>query len=244
MIEDTANDFRFPTQMKTTTQRLRSLCATPLMTGNKVLGVVRISAVTPGIFNSDHLRLLDVFSNLGSVTLKNLLLYAKMEEMAIHDSLTGLYLNRHFKESFSQERRRADHGRQSFSLIMIDVDYFKQCNDDYGHSAGDIVLKDIAAIIQSCIEPLDFAARYGGEEFIVMLPNKNKKEAMDVAEQIRSEIEIHSFVFRRNEVRVTASLGVVSYPEEAGSEEDLLRMVDQHLYHAKRLGRNRVCGNL
>jgi diguanylate cyclase len=229
--------------VKTISQRPRSICANPLMTGNKVLGVVRASAASPNIFSTDDLRLLDIFSNLGSVTLKNLLLYAKMEEMAVHDSLTGLYLNRYFKERLSEERRRADYGRKLFSLIMIDVDHFKKCNDNYGHSAGDIVLKNIASIILSCLESVDLAARYGGEEFIVLLPNKNKKEASAVAEAIRLKIETHPFIFRRVETHVTASLGVVAYPEEGGDEEELLRKVDQCLYHAKRLGRNRVCGN-
>jgi len=244
MIEDTANDFRFPAERITSTQHPRSICANPMMIGNKVLGVVRVSAVEAGIFSAEDLRLLDIFSNLSSVTLKNILLYAKMEEMAIQDSLTGLYLNRYFKERFFEERRRADHGRKSFALIMIDVDHFKQCNDDYGHSAGDIVLKSIASIILSCLEPVDLAARYGGEEFIVLLPNKNKKEAMAVAEEMRSKIQAYPFVFRRVDVHITASFGVVDYPQEVGTEEELLRTADRYLYRAKSLGRNRVCGNL
>jgi len=244
LIADTANDFRFSAEPLTTASRPRSVCANPMMTGNKVLGVVSASAMKPGIFNTEDLRLLDIFSDLGSVTLKNLLLHARMEEMATHDGLTGLYLNRYFKERFSEEWRSADDRRGSFALIMMDVDFFKKCNDTYGHSAGDIVLKNIASIIRSCLDFKDCAARYGGEEFIVLLPDKNKKEAMAVAEQIRSKIEAHPFVFRRIKARTTVSLGVVAYPEKTGTDEALLRMADEALYRAKSLGRNRVCGDL
>ena len=243
MIEDARSDFRFPTDLKGDARPLRSVCASPLMTGNKVLGVVRVSGALPGMFNTDDLRLLDIFSSLGAVTLKNLLLYAKMEEMAIHDGLTGLYLKRFFEDKLAEEKRRADYSRTSFSLVLIDIDNFKRYNDDYGHSAGDIVLKNIAGVLSEYLEPTDLAARYGGEEFVALLPNKNKKEARAAAEKLRGAIESAKFVFRRVEGKVTASLGVVTYPEDGRSEEELLQSADRYLYQAKHLGRNRVCGS-
>ena len=244
LIDDASNDFRFPPEKSSTARPVRSVCATPMMSGNKVLGVLRVSADEPKAFSTEDMRLLDIFSSLGSISLKNLLLYAKMEEMAVHDGLTGLYLNRYFRQVYAEERRKADHGRSPFALIMMDIDHFKSCNDDYGHAAGDIVLKNIAKIIASCLGPADFAARYGGEEFIAFLSNKNEKQAMTVAESIRAKIEAHLFIFRRIRVCVTASFGVVSYPEALGTEEELLKIADQKLYHAKLNGRNRVCGNL
>ena len=243
MIEDARNDFRFPADVKLESRPLRAVCASPLMTANKVFGVVRASASSPGLFNTDDLRLLDIFSSLGSVTLKNLILYAKMEEMAIHDGLTGLYLKRSFEERLAEEKKRADHNRSSFGLISIDIDYFKRYNDEYGHSAGDIVLKNIAAILLDCLEPTDLAARCGGEEFMALLPNRNEKETRAAAEKMRAMIEKTKFVFRRVEGRVTASLGVVTYPDTSRSEVELLRNADKYLYQAKRLGRNRVCGS-
>ena len=243
MIEDSRNDFRFPAETRLEYQRLRSVCASPLMTGNKILGVVRASASAQGVFNADDLRLLDIFSNLGSVTLKNLLLYTRMKEMAIHDSLTGLYLKRYFEERLSEEKKRADYNKVSFGLVLIDIDHFKRYNDEYGHSAGDIVLKNISSVIEKCIEPADFAARYGGEEFVVLLPNKNKKEAHAIAEKLRTAIESSKFVFRRMEGRVTASLGAVAYPSDGRSEEELIRSADKYLYQAKHMGRNKVCGS-
>lgn len=243
LVNDLQNDFRFPREKKTDGKSMRSVCAGPLMTGNKVLGVLRVSAPDAGAFSTDDLHLLDIFSNLGSVTLKNMLLYSKMQEMATHDGLTGLYLSRFFLARLSEERRRADETRKPFALIIADVDHFKRTNDEYGHSAGDIVLKNIASVITKCIDTSDLAARYGGEEFLILLPNRNKKEAMRVAEKLRAAIETNKFMFRRVEERVTASLGVASYPEDARTDEELIRIADRYLYESKRLGRNRVCGS-
>ena len=244
LINDSQNDFRFPQEKKADGGHVRSVCAGPLMTGNKVLGVLRVSALDAGAFSTDDLRLLDIFSNLGSVTLKNMLLYAKMQEMATHDGLTGLYLGRYFLTRLSEEHRRADYTRKPFALIIADIDHFKRTNDEYGHSAGDIVLKNIASVITKCIETSDLAARYGGEEFLILLPNRNKKEARKAAEKLRAAIEANKFVFRRIEARVTASLGVASYPEDARTDEELIRVADKYLYESKRLGRNRVCGSI
>ena len=242
VVEDSRNDFRFPTDVKTDLKRLRSVCVSPLMIGNKVLGVLRASALLPRIFHAEDLRLLDIFSNLGSVALKNQLLYAKMQEMAIHDGLTGLYLHRYFQDKLSEERLRASAAGKSFALILCDIDYFKRCNDDYGHSAGDIVLKNVASILSEGLGPQDLAARYGGEEFIVLLPDKGRKEALQVAEKLRAGIEANTFIFRRMQGNVTASFGVAVYPEDGRNEESLLQKADRALYQAKHLGRNRVCG--
>jgi len=244
MIEDTLNDFRFSAEAKEDEVALRSLCASPLMTENKVLGVVRASAIDPGIFSSDDLRLIDIIAGLGSVMLRNVLLYEKTEELAIRDSLTGLYLNRYFLERMSEEITRTNLNKTAFSVILLDIDHFKRYNDEYGHSAGDIVLKSIASILLKNLDSGDLAARYGGEELIVLMPNKGKHEALLVAERIRQDIETHRFVLRRQDSRVTASLGVATFPASGRSREQLIRTVDKNLYEAKNLGRNRVCGTL
>lgn len=244
MIEDAQNDFRFPSDGRAELKHLRSICVSPLMTENRVLGVVRISAEEPDIFSSDDLRLLDIFSSLGAVTLKNILLYQKMGELAVRDSLTGLYLNRYFQERLAEEIQRSHASDTVFALILLDIDHFKNYNDAYGHSAGDIVLRSIASVISGCLEPIDLAARYGGEEFIMLLPNKGKKEAIAVAERIRSEIEKYRFSIRRAEKSVTASIGVASFPKSGNTKDELIWRVDKNLYEAKNSGRNRVCGNI
>ena len=242
VVEDAKNDFRFPSERKSR-DSLRAVCASPLMTENKVLGVLRVASSEPEIFTSDDLRLLDIIAGLGAVTLRNRLLYDKMGMLAIQDSLTGLYLNRHFQKHLNQEIAARSLHKTPFSVILLDVDHFKRYNDEYGHSAGDIVLKNIAAVLLKCLDPKQLAARYGGEEFILLLPAADESEAMDMAEKIRKEIEETKFLLRRVEGRVTASFGVATYPSDGYNTEQLLRVVDKRLYDAKNSGRNRVCGS-
>ena len=244
MIEDAYTDFRFSTEKNRSTDLLRAVCASPLMTENKVLGVLRASSSVPDAFSSDDLHALDILSGLAAVTLRNRLLYDKMEELAVRDGLTGLYLNRYFQERLAEELVRSHLKTLKFSLVLIDVDHFKKYNDEFGHTAGDLVLKNVASILDRCLEPSDLAARYGGEEFVLLLPNKGKNEAMRSAEKIRTELENHQLVVRRVKNAVTASLGVASYPEDGKTRQAILGAADQNLYHAKNRGRNQVCGNI
>ncbi len=243
MIEDSQTDFRFATEKKQETDLLRAVCASPLMSENKVLGVLRASSSKPDAFSSDDLHALDIVSGLAAVTLRNRLLYDKMEELAIHDGLTGLYLNRYFQERFHEELSRARLKNEKCSLALLDVDHFKKYNDEFGHIAGDLVLKNVALTLSRCLEPGEFAARYGGEEFVLLLLNKGKDDAMRSAEKIRTALEREPFTLRRIQGVVTASLGVASYPEDGKTPEELLDAADQNLYEAKKQGRNRVCGN-
>ncbi|MBI4352833.1 MAG: sensor domain-containing diguanylate cyclase [Candidatus Omnitrophica bacterium] len=242
LVEDSENDFRFFTGVKPVDPFLRSLCASPLTTENRVLGVLRASSSRKGCFQADDLRLLDAFSGLGAVMLRNILLCRRLQELAVRDSLTQLHVNRYFQDRLSEEVKRACWDGGLFSLILLDIDFFKRYNDEYGHAAGDLVLKNIAAVLLKCLGPADLAARYGGEEFSILLPNQGKKEALLAAERVRSEIKKNVFTLRRVEARVTASLGAASFPQDGKTKEELLWAADRNLYEAKRLGRDRVAG--
>jgi len=243
LIEDAFNDFRFATARRESAVSLRSVCACPLITESKVLGVLRASSRVTHAFTSDDLHVLDIIASLAAVTLRNRLLYNRMEELAIRDSMTGLYLNRYFQERFREETARANLSNTPLSLILLDVDYFKKYNDEFGHTAGDTVLKNIAKTIQRIIEPAEIGARYGGEEFALLLPGRDKKSAMKLAEDIRKEVAGRKLVLRRVERPVTVSLGVASSPQDGKSAEELLLAADKYLYSAKDGGRNRVCGS-
>ena len=242
-MEDARNDYRFHADLRPGAAVRRSICASPLLSENRVLGVVRLSAAVPGAFHADDLRLLDIFAGLAAVNLRNILLYQKMQELAVRDSLTGLYVNRFFYEQLTAEIQKSGFSKSLFSVILLDVDFFKRTNDEYGHVVGDIVLKNVAAIISESAGSHGLVARYGGEEFAVLLPGRGKKEAMQVAEKMRARIEIAKFSLRRSESRVTASLGVASFPGEGRTREEILWKADQYLYAAKHSGRNRVCGS-
>lgn len=243
LVEDTATDFRFFGAERSSGQgRMRSLCAHPLMTENKVLGVLRIWSSRPLVFSSDDLRLMDVLAGVGAVTLRNRLLYDRMSELAVRDSLTGLYSGRYFHDRLSREMEQAGRAGGTLSLIVFDIDYFKRYNDEYGHAAGDLVLKTIAGLLTPCLGAGDWAARYGGEEFVVVSPGTAAPKALVLAETIRQSVMGHRFALRKMTGLVTASFGVASFPDDAADAESLFAAADRRLYQAKESGRNRVCG--
>lgn len=244
LVEDSTTDYRFPAESRDGHEELRAICASPLLSENKVLGVVRACSSEAGAFTPDDLRLLDAFSSAGAVTLRNLILYERMRELATHDSLTGLFLNRYFQEKLEQEIRRAEEERGRFAVLLLDIDHFKRYNDEYGHSAGDLVLKNVAVTFQKSLESGETSARYGGEEFVALLPGKGGREAIASAERVRREIERSVLVLRRAERRVTASVGIAVYPKDGRDREALLQAADKRLYEAKKAGRNRVCGGI
>ena len=167
------------------------------------------------------------------------LLY-KVEYMAITDSLTGLYNRRRFHDILSNEFERAKRYVTPFALIMADIDHFKRINDNYGHQAGDTILKEVSSIIVKNTRETDTAARYGGEEFMVIMPNTNKNEAMRLAERIRSSIEKNRFS-DINGQSITVSIGITGMPDPDITKEDvLIRCSDFALYRAKNSGRNKV----
>jgi diguanylate cyclase (GGDEF)-like protein len=137
--------------------------------------------------------------------------------------------------------RRASRKREQLSLLILDIDHFKDYNDKYGHSSGDLVLKFIANTINDLLDDPDVAGRYGGEELAVLLWRKGKKEAHLKAEQIRQHVKERPLALKEHEANVTVSIGVSTYPEDATTEEELIRIADARLYKAKAEGRDKVC---
>lgn len=144
-------------------------------------------------------------------------------------------------ERLKKEIARSLRSDLAFSLYMIDIDNFKNYNDLYGHIAGDIVLKAISKVILKFGED-GIVARYGGEEFSMLLPETSKEEAKKIAEDIRNAVKKETIELRRVKTRVTVSIGVASFPEDAKAEDDLILKADNRLYKAKREGRDRVRG--
>ncbi|MCQ9208887.1 MAG: diguanylate cyclase, partial [Omnitrophica bacterium] len=166
IVEDAKKDFRFNVRgVEEDLRGVRSLICAPLVSQRKLLGILRLDNTAQRAYDSDDLRLLDIISNLSAVTIQNTLFYREMERLAITDGLTGLFVHRYFQERFEQEILRSAWTNSRFTFLMIDIDDFKQYNDKYGHIAGDLVLKKIAKIINSSVNPGDIVARYGGEEF-------------------------------------------------------------------------------
>ena len=159
----------------------------------------------------------------------------KLEELWMTDQLTGLYNRARLDELFETELRRARRYGSQFSILLLDIDHFKQINDQYGHLTGDDVLFSVADLLKKNIRDVDVLGRWGGEEFMLILPNTNQSEALTLAEKLRQLIQTHSFTPVKN---VTASFGVSSYIAGIDAEE-LFKKADEALYRAKAKGRNR-----
>jgi two-component system, cell cycle response regulator len=164
----------------------------------------------------------------------------KQERLALSDGLTGLHNRRFFDELVTLECQRSLRQRTDLSLIVIDLDRFKQVNDRYGHPAGDSVLEEVARRLRASVRSSDVVARYGGEEFAVILANTGAVSARTFAERIRQAIGGTRIGAEGREIAVTASIGVATMPDRAQRKEELLQRADRALYRAKRLGRNQV----
>ncbi|MBI2870219.1 MAG: sensor domain-containing diguanylate cyclase [Candidatus Omnitrophica bacterium] len=244
LVDDCETDFRFrQEELAPEDRRFRSVMTCPLSSKQSLTGVVRIEAEGCGVFSQDDLRLLDILASLASVAVENSRLYRRTEELAIRDGLTGLFVQRYFKERFAQEHQRALTGKKDLSLLICDLDHFKEYNDRYGHAAGDQVLKQLAQMLSGCLGPGELVARYGGEEFVLLLPDMTKESALKRAEAFRKQIASSRFTIRRQETVMTVSIGVATFPGDALDRETLFAKADQALYRAKREGRNRVCGS-
>ncbi|MBP7056703.1 MAG: sensor domain-containing diguanylate cyclase [Candidatus Omnitrophica bacterium] len=242
IVEDVSRDFRFPAEGSDRSEgEPYSLIASPLISEDKVIGVLRMDCAEPFFYNQDDLRLLDIIANLGAVAIQNIYLYSKTQELAIRDGLTGLFVRRYFMDRFSAELKRAAGKRGELAVLIIDIDHFKDYNDKYGHTAGDIVLKHLSRIVRSMVKDGDIVARYGGEEIIAVLLDRDKNKAIADAEAIRSAVSEEPFSLRRHETKITVSIGVAEYPKDAATEDGLVEVADDCLYKAKRRGRNRVC---
>jgi two-component system cell cycle response regulator len=169
-----------------------------------------------------------------------LLRSAELHQLSITDGLTQLHNHRFFQDRLREEFRRAQRYDDPLSLVILDIDHFKQINDTHGHPAGDQVLLDVAHCIQVNVRDTDLVARYGGEEFAVILPKTHLAGALTVAERIWRSIGA-LVTGPAGSVHVTASLGLSGYPNRAvGSAEQLVRTADQALYRAKKEGRNKI----
>ncbi len=157
------------------------------------------------------------------------------------DGLTQIYNKRYFLETIEREIARSQRYRRSLSLVMFDIDNFKKINDNYGHLAGDYVLKHLASTVKTKIRREDLFARYGGEEFAIVLPEIDGPNSKAFAEKVRQLVEKQEFRFENTRIQVTISMGVGSIDDEHAEAATLIKQADEFLYEAKSAGRNRVC---
>jgi diguanylate cyclase (GGDEF)-like protein len=168
-------------------------------------------------------------------------LHEKLSEQANRDGLTGLYNRRYMDEALSRELARSVREGQPAALLLIDIDHFKQINDDKGHQVGDQILQHVAHLLADRVRSSDLVCRYGGEEFLVWLPGMQLEDARAMAELLRIRCESAPLLMEGVPVMATLSIGVAAYPQDAQQIESLISQADRSLYLAKHQGRNRVC---
>lgn len=240
IVMDSHQDFRFDAKDTHQHPDIRSVILSPIFQNENVIGTLRINSSKPHTFVTDDLRLLDTVAVLAASALSNAILFEQTEELAIKDSLTGLYVRRYFFDRFKEEHQRSLMTKKPMSLLMCDLDHFKDCNDRYGHVVGDMILMHFAKIL-SKISDSAIVSRYGGEEFTVLLPETSKQQAFELAEQIRIKLERQPITIRREPIGVTVSIGIANLPDDTLDPEMLVDKADQALYEAKKKGRNRIC---
>lgn len=217
----------------------QTLCI-PLLAQGETIGVLHF--VMPMDVSLDHYKgLSNAISEQVGLTLANIQLRDSLREQAIRDPLTGLFNRRYMLEALDQSHSRAERTQTEIAIMMIDLDHFKLFNDNFGHDAGDHVLKAVSQVLKDSLRQEDIACRYGGEEFCIVCPATNEQQALQIAKRIGKGIS--SLELNMNQLSlgtVTTSIGIALYPNHADNMEDTIKAADEALYVAKQNGRDRA----
>jgi diguanylate cyclase (GGDEF)-like protein/PAS domain S-box-containing protein len=219
---------------------IRSYLGAPIIIDEVVVGFLSLHSGEVGYFRAEHAERLTTFANQAAVAIQKARLFEDLNRLAVTDSLTGLWNRRHFFTRAEQEFLQASGSSAPLSLLILDVDHFKQVNDTYGHVAGDQILTELAKICLRSLRKSDLLARYGGEEFVFLLPNTCLEEALIVADRLRNTIAQNPFETSAGPIHLTVSIGMARLQEPIERVEQLLDQADQALYQAKQAGRNQI----
>jgi len=243
VVPDTSKDTRFFGQVdeKTKTET-RSIVAVPVRFRDTCLGVIElINCIGPEGFDPRDLKLLEALSDFAAIALENARHVKRIHELTITDDCTTLYNARHMSFILETEIYRSQRYNYEFSLIFIDLDHFKQVNDTQGHLVGSRLLAEIGNSLKGHCRLIDFAFRYGGDEFVLLLPQTSKDNAMNVAKRLHKLIRENTWLQNDGlNIKLTASMGVASYPVDSRTKEGLLHLADEAMYLVKNTNRDSV----
>lgn len=244
IVEDIlTHDYWKPYSQLAQAAELRACWSEPILSSQgKVLGTFAIYHTKPQSPQPEDIERIGFAANLAAIAIENRYAHEELERRAYSDYLTGLANRRHFLEQAEIELTRALRYSGELSILMLDVDHFKQVNDTYGHKVGDLVLQKLSQICRSTLRNVDIIGRIGGEEFAILLPETGHEQSLEAAERLRAalaaaQIPLHSGL----PLHFTASIGVATLDEQGANIDMLLNQADQALYQAKCGGRNRVC---
>lgn len=217
----------------------RSIACSPLVFGGKTLGVIEV--VNPRYSEDDPLPLLSIIADYAAIAVENMRRYREIQNLAVHDDLTGLYNTRYLYRALSEFLQESESGGEPFSLIFLDIDNFKQVVDTYGHLKGSQTLQEVAETIRRALPEGAFGVAYGGDEFVVVLKNFEKEAARKKTEEIRSAL--HKTVYLSeygHQVSLTASFGLATYPDDGADVIKLLGVADRAMFHVKAEGKDGI----
>jgi diguanylate cyclase (GGDEF)-like protein len=208
-----------------------------LSTTNTVYGFAGLFRSTP--FQAQEEATFSKFCSHISVTLEKIRLFQEIKTLSIHDGLTGIYNHTYIINKLNEEIERAKRYHSDLSVMLFDLDNFKDVNDTYGHLAGDFVLQKVAELFTKRLRTIDIVGRYGGEEFLVILPETDLERAYVVGERLRTGVEQEPFIYEDHQIKLTVSGGIGLY-QQGHIANDLIKIADNNLYKAKREGKNRL----
>lgn len=217
-------------------KNFETLISIPLFVEEKIAGILYIENMSRA-----HFENFIILAAQFGIQFQKVMLYRKVQEMSITDSLTEVNTRRYFLERLSEEIRRSMRHKSNLSFLMLDLDYFKEKNDKFGHLVGDVILKEVSRILKSTLREIDVIGRYGGEEFAILLTGIDRDGAFQVAGRIRENIEKAAFKAYDEVVSTTVSIGLSVFPDNGVDSGSLIEAADRALYKAKEAGRNRVC---
>ncbi len=226
------------TTTKATYEKLKPEIVIPLKSKNSINGLIFLSQkIMENSYTDQDFQFLEKMAKFASIAVENSRLY----RMATLDRMTGLFVHHYFQERLIEEIKRSERTGTPLTLLMADLDHFKNVNDTYGHQQGDIILKGTASIIHQNIRGFDIASRYGGEEFAIILTQTDISTAYTIAERLRKKIEDAVYKNGRKDIKVTISIGLAQFNHDKDKNAiDLIKRADKVLYEAKAQGRNRV----
>jgi diguanylate cyclase (GGDEF)-like protein len=246
LVRNLEEDPRFRQKNKKSYKTSSFVCV-PLKIEDRIIGVLNLSDKTTGeVFDDEDLKLIQTFATHAAIVLDRNALFTQTEELkqlSITDPLTGLLNRRYIQDRLEDELARSERYDRNLCVLMIDLDGFKYVNDTFGHRAGDEILKCTAGEILRAVRTMDVVSRYGGDEFIVLLPETDLELATKIAARLNNDLEknVASTIgsLKWPETRITASIGIVSYPQHGRTGEQLLDNADKAMYRAKQDGKNR-----
>jgi len=226
-----------PAQLQGIIAGSRSVLCIPVTYGEMLLGVLNVESAKEDAFSPQDTLIMNTMADLLATALHNAFVFQKLQQQSITDGLTGLKTRRYFWESLSQEWKRAARSGRPFSVVLMDLDKFKEVNDSLGHLEGDLVLARVGRILEQKSRQSNIVSRYGGDEFIILMPETGAEQAQILAERLRLWIATDPMLSQQH---ITGSFGVGSFPVHGSSSEEIIRAADAGMYISKRAGGDRV----